>query len=490
MASDHLAGTPVSTSGPVILRTKADVVQLVSSGRVVSKRSWLIVLIALGGVFIDAYDFTSLGVGVTQLKAEFGLSPAQVGSVTAAMAIGTFIAAFFGGYYVDRIGRFKAFLFDLFFFFVSAILSAFSPNLIWLLVFRFMMGIGVGLDFPVAMSFIAEFTSLKRRGSALNAWILTWYVAATVGFLVAIPIYFTIGTADLWRWAVGFAAVPSLIVLILRFMYMEESPLWAASAGSLEHAARILRKTSGLDVRVEPATQTEQHRTRFKDVANLFTRRYRARTILASVIGMTQSMEYYALNFYLPTISLLIFGNQFVWALIGSAFFNLFGILGGTLNFLFLPRLGLRRVALAGYAGGVVALLLLGTLGHSLPVVISGACLALFVISHGFGPGGVGMTTSALSFPTAIRGIGTGFTQSMLRIGSTMGFYFFPLLLAAIGLYPTLLLLAIVPFVGGVVTLLIKWDPVRQKIDVDQEQLLIERAQPEISKQKLNIDLA
>src|SRR5581483_1237844 len=152
------------------------------------------------------------------------------------------------------------------------------------------------------------------------------------------------------------------------------------------------------------------------------------------------------------------------------AFFNLFGIVGGTLNFVFLPRWGVRRVAILGYIGGLVALVLIGGFWKALPVALAGFGIALFILSHGFGPGGAGMTTSALSFPTAIRGIGTGFTQSLLRVGSTMGFYFFPLLLAAVGLYPTLLLLAIVPFVGLLVTLVIKWDPVQQNINVDEEE--------------------
>jgi len=470
MASDHGSGSVVTDDAPVVLRSKDDVVQIVASGRAVSQRSWLIVLIALGGVFIDAYDFTSLGIGVTQLKAQFHLNPAQVGSVTAAMAIGTFVAAFFGGYYVDRVGRFKAFLLDLFFFIISALLSALSPNLIWLLIFRFFMGVGVGLDFPVALSFIAEFTALKRRGATLNTWILTWYVAATVGFLVVIPTYFIVGVDNLWRWAVGFGAVPALIVLILRFMYMDESPLWAANTGNLQEAARILRKTYGINAQVDPDYRAQKHHVALRDIAQVFAPRYRQRTILAVAISMTQSMEYYALNFYLPTISLLIFGNQFIWALIGSAFFNLFGIVGGTLNFVFLPRWGVRRVAILGYIGGIVALVLIGGFGKALPVALAGFGIALFILSHGFGPGGAGMTTSALSFPTAIRGIGTGFTQSLLRVGSTMGFYFFPLLLAAVGLYPTLLLLAIVPFVGLLVTLVIKWDPVQQNINVDEEE--------------------
>lgn len=73
---------------PVVIRSKQDVFSLVNSGTVVSPRSRMIIFIALGGTFIDAYDFTSLGIGAVQLKAQFHLSAFQLGSLTAMMAFG------------------------------------------------------------------------------------------------------------------------------------------------------------------------------------------------------------------------------------------------------------------------------------------------------------------------------------------------------------------------------------------------------------------
>jgi hypothetical protein len=90
---------------PVLIRTKQDVFDLINSGRIVSRRSWLIVLIALGGTFIDAYDFTSLGIGAVQLKTQFQLSAVQLGCLTASMAIGALVGALSGGYYVESMQR-------------------------------------------------------------------------------------------------------------------------------------------------------------------------------------------------------------------------------------------------------------------------------------------------------------------------------------------------------------------------------------------------
>jgi putative MFS transporter len=459
----------------VIIRNKYDVYELVNSGRVASPRSWAIVLIALGGTFIDAYDFTSLGIGAVQLKAQFHLSAVQLGSLTAAMAFGALFAALIGGYYVDKVGRLRMFLLDLVFFVVSAIFAALAPNLWWLLLFRFLMGVGVGLDFPVALSFVAEYTAINRKGRSVNLWQMLWYVASSFGFLVIIPVYYAGAGPDLWRWAVGIGAVPAALVLVLRYVYMDESPMWAASRGNLAEAARILRSTYGLDAEVapqaEPSAPAYGQLTSTREYAQLFTPRYRPRTVLAAVIGATQSMEYFAVGFYLPTISLLIFGKDFAYAVIGSAVFNLFGILGGGLNVANTQRLGIRRMAIVGYVGVVVALLAIGLVGRLLSPYAAAIFVALFIAAHSFGQGAAGMTMGAMSYPTAIRGVGAGFTQGMIRVGSILGFFFFPLVLAATGLERTMLLLAIVPLAGLAVTLAIRWDPTGKDIESEEGEL-------------------
>ena len=286
------------------------------------------------------------------------------------MAFGALLGALLGGYYVDKIGRLRTFLLDLFFFIVAAVFAAFAPNLIWLLAFRFLMGVGVGLDFPVALSFIAEYTATQHKGRSVNLWQMTWHIAATAGFLVIIPVYLLGAGPDLWRYAVGFGAIPASIVLVLRYMYMDESPMWAANRGDIQGAVRILRKTYGIDVVAAPdATKpllADTSAISFRDYKQIFTGRYRPRTILA---------------------------------------------------------------------------------------------------------GAVGMTMGAMSFPTAIRGIGSGFTQAVIRVGSILGFYFFPLVLAAVGLDRTLLILTIVPLIGLLFTRFTKWDPTGRDVDAEEVEL-------------------
>jgi len=455
---------------PIVLRSRRDVVDLVNKGIIGDTRPW-IVIIAVGGTFIDAYDFTSLGIGAVQLREQFNLSAAELGTVTASMAIGALFGALLGGYYVDKIGRLRMFLIDLFFFVISAIGAALAPDYYVLIFFRVLMGIGVGLDFPVALSFIAEYTATSRKARNVNLWVPTWFIATFMGFLVILPFYFAGVGLNLWRWAVGLGAVPAIVVLVLRYIYMEESPLWAAHQ-SLEEAARILRKMYQLNISVAPDAERPMALAQKYSLRNylaIFSQPYRHRTVLVSVISMLQALEYYAAAFYIPVISTSIFGSgSLLLAILASLLFNLFGVAAGLwLVFWASSRIGARSLVLIGYCGVISSLLIVGAGYGHLPIAVVVPLLGTFLFFHAFGPGGQGMTMAALSYPTSIRGAGTGWAQTMTRVGSTIGFYFFPVVREHVGLGTTLLLLSIVPILGLLTTLAVRWEPVGLDVDVE-----------------------
>lgn len=447
----------------VVIGSERDVIEFVNR-QPTSRLAWFVVLIALGGVFVDAYDFTSLGIGVVQLRRQFGLSPFGVGSVTAIMALGAFAGALCGGYYTDKLGRFKMFLLDLVFLVAAAIGAALSINIVMLLFFRFLMGVGVGLDFPVALSFIAEYCNARKKGGNVNLWQGMWYVAASCTGLIVLPFYYLGAGDSLWRIAVGFGAVPALIVLLLRYRFMDESPLWAAHNLGLHEAARVLEHTYGVNVTVTASERMEEA-AKPADFREIFSPRYRARTILASIICMTQSMQYFAVGFNLPSISTHIFGSDFLYAILGAVCFNIFGIVGGFGCAYATAALGVRRLAAIGYAIVIAALLAISLGGQHLPLGLVAVLIGLFIFGHSLGPGAQGMTMATLSFPTRIRGIGTGWGQAMVRVGSILGFYFFPLVVAAAGLQRMMLYLAVIPLLGLAAVLAIAWEPIGQAID-------------------------
>ncbi|MBO0872854.1 MAG: MFS transporter, partial [Pseudonocardia sp.] len=217
-----------------IIRTTRDVTNVINGGAVTGGHTRAITFIALGGIFIDAYDFTAISFGLGDIGTQFRLGPVAEGVVGASIMVGALLGALIGGYLVDRVGRYKVFMADMLFFVVAALVCAVAPNVEILTAARLLMGFGIGMDFPVALAFIAEFSALRGRGGKITLWQPMWYVATATGFLILVPLYFLIPVdshGTLWRWAVGFGAAPALVVMLVRQRYMEESPLWAANRG-------------------------------------------------------------------------------------------------------------------------------------------------------------------------------------------------------------------------------------------------------------------
>lgn len=458
----------------LVVRSKRDIIDFVNTHPAGTRRTKILALIALGSIFADAYDFTSLGIGIDSLQSQFGLTTFQVSAVTTIMAIGALIGAFAGGYIADRTGRFKLFIIDGVLLVVAAIGAALAPNLGTLLVFRFLLGIGVGLDMPVAFSFIAELSNTRSKGKWVNFWQSVWYIAVISAALIALPIHLAGVSDDLWRWAVGFGAVPALAVLLLRVVFTEESPMWAAHHRGLEEAAKILEKSYGIRTRVEPTAESEPRTDSSapkQALSAIFTKEFRARTILASVISGTQAIQYYAVGFYIPVIAGLMFGADVLAIILATILINLFGLVGGSIQPFVTHRMGLWKLATIGYTLVAASLLVLGLLGDSgwavLPV-LSIMLVGVLLFGHTFGPGAQGKTMAALSYPTEYRGVGTGWAETVSRAGTIIGLFIFPLLLTVFGQSLAMLLLASVPLAGLITLLFIRWEPIGQDVETTE----------------------
>lgn len=464
----------------VIIRSASDVARLINSGTARSTNAGMITFIALGGIFIDAYDFSSISFGMPDITKVYRLTPLAEGVVAASIMIGAILGALIGGYLVDRLGRYKIFMADMFFFVVAALACAVAPNAGVLSAARLLMGFGIGMDFPVALAFIAEFSALRARAGRLSLWQVMWYAATSSSFLVLVPLYFLIpassGADVLWRWAVGFGALPALAVMLVRRKYMNESASWAANQGDLPRASAILRESYGIDAVVRPATDAGAARAAVARrpglgaFRRLFGPRYRNRTLVSCVVSFCQSLQYYAVGFALPVIIGGLLNQGTLTTIVGSLLFNLiFGVTGGYVGARLADRWGSWRLSTVGFAACLVALVVLGALGHPSgtgPLLVVGLMIGVFMFFHAAGPGAQGMTMAGLSYPTSLRGVGTGFAQGVLRAGSTVSLLWFPALSDqfSTGVF---YLVAVVPAVGLLTLALIRWEPVGADADAD-----------------------
>ena len=449
----------------VVLRTKRDVITFVNNHPTGSSRGKIIALIALGSIFIDAYDFTSLAVGLDSMKAELNPTPFQVGTTTSAMAVGALLGAIFGGYLVDKLGRYKLLILDLVLFVVAALGAALSPSIEVLIFWRFLLGVGVGLDMPAALSLVAEFTRNKDKGKFVNFWQPMWYLATITSAAFVLPLVFLGMEEHMWRWAVGFGAVPALIVLVLRFLFADESPMWAAHNLGMGEAVKILRKNfPSTEFVIDEGEDEAQADTR---LGRIFERGYRVRSLVVAVVSGFQAVQYFAVGFYLPVIVGLIFGLDVVSIVVGTILLNVFGLLGGGIQPFLTHRYGGRALTLVGSAICVVALIAVGLVDVRIGSISPAMLVESFIFGHSFGPGSQGKTMATLSYPTDLRGTGTGWAEASSRVGSIIGFYVFPLVVAAVGLSYTMIILAIVPLIIFITVLVARWDPKNVDVKAD-----------------------
>lgn len=468
---DDDVAIPSPPSTPV--RSVNDVARLINTQSDKKSYARWIVFLALGGVFLDAYDLTTLSYGIDDVVKTFSLTPTLTGLVTSSIMIGTIVGNLAGGWLTDKYGRYSVFMADMLFFVVSALAAGLAPN-VWVLIgARFLMGIGVGMDLPVAMAYLAEFSKFSGKGNKaarLAAWCPMWYAASSVCFFIIFALYFLLPAQHidwLWRASLLFGAVPALLIIAVRSKFMNESPLWAANQGDLRGAVRILRESYGIQAHEDksPAIEPVAPAVSFRV---LFQKPYRERTIVAAVMNACIAFEYTAIAFFLPSILAQFLGAGVFETIAASLGLNaLFAFTGGLLGMRLAWKFPSRHVAIAGFALQFIALISLALIGHpeaTYGVVFAILLLGVWLFAEGFGPGAQLMIYPALAYPTSIRATGVGFSRSISGAGSALALFILPILQAAYGtnLFWIVSLAALIPIIF---LLVVRFEPTRHDID-------------------------
>ncbi|MEU7581450.1 MFS transporter [Streptomyces sp. NPDC041068] len=447
------------------VRGVADVVALIDGLGAITGRARVIWFLVFGGLFLDAYSNAALSAGLGPMTTQMSLSSTQISILTATAPALAIVFNPVGGWLATRVGRVPPLLVAKVFAVAGALLAAFAGDFTTVWLGRVMVGIAYGIDFAVAMALLAEYTPAKL-GGRLNLWQAVWYTATTSNLALALVFFHLDVGDDIWRWSVGSAAVVAAVLLVLQWLKLVESPAWLAGRGRLDDAVRGLDRIYGIKAQVgkpegDGRAEAVAPAIGMRQAGLLFKGEYLPRTVLSSVISLAQSMQYFAVGWYLPVISLAIFGESFEKATIGSMVFNAFGIIGGLVSAYFGRRLGLRLSSAVGFAGVFVALIAMGLTFGRIPLAVAFLLPVVFILCHSAGPGANGKSIAALSYRSDVRALGTGVTGMVGSFGSVAGLYLFPQIKDALGLGHTFLALSVVPLLGLITCLVIKWDPTK-----------------------------
>ncbi len=256
------------------------------------------------GFMFDAWDVILTGFLLPLLAEAWDLNKFQLGLFATAGLAGMAVGAFSWGTVADLVGRKRAFSITLLIFAVFSLLGALSPNYPWLIVTRFIAGLGLGGCVPVDYAMVAEFTPRKVRGRVLTALDLWWPLGATACGLVSTAML----PLQSWRAMLLVMVVPALLVFWVR-RSVPESPLYLVRKGRNTEARAIIEKLierTGADVgewtlpppEAAPPTRPMDFFRRFRDIWSYDWKV----TLVAWSLFVTVLLEYYGVLTWLPTI--------------------------------------------------------------------------------------------------------------------------------------------------------------------------------------------
>jgi putative MFS transporter len=192
---------------------------------------------------MDAMDVGLISFVLVALPQSWGITPADKSWIASAGFMGMAIGASVGGLVADRLGRRQVFAMTLLVYGVATGASALAWGVGALIALRFLVGLGLGAELPVASTLVSEFSPPAIRGRVIvwleAFWALGWTAAALIGYFVASPE--GVFGANGWRWALLVGAVPAVYAVFVR-RSLPESVRFLEAKGRFGEAEAAVRR--------------------------------------------------------------------------------------------------------------------------------------------------------------------------------------------------------------------------------------------------------
>jgi putative MFS transporter len=394
-----------------------------------TRHLWLLVfLISLGG-FFEVYDLIFTGYiapgmaksGLLQTTTETFFGFQGIAGFIAATFAGLFVGTFFLGWLPDKYGRKAVFTYSLLWYCVGSAIMAFQNSADGIVLWRFITGIGVGVEIVTIDTYVTELVPQHMRGRAMAFNQVVMFAAAPAAAILS---YWLVPTSfaglDGWRWVVLIGCSGAVIVWFIR-LAVPESPRWLARQGRVEQAERIVERLEAkaraqtgaeLPAPVPPVEETRPATTTF---AELWKPPYRSRMLMLIAFNFCQAIGYYGFANWVPT--LLIGQGITVTKSLLYSFIIAFALPAGpALSLLYADKVQRKWLIVVPALCVIVFGLLFGQVKDAALLIVLGVLISL-----------AGQTISVAYhvyqtelFPTAVRCRANGFVYSASRVGAML----------------------------------------------------------------------
>jgi putative MFS transporter len=384
-----------------------------------------IFIIIAAAFFFDSIDLGTMTFVLGSIKTEFKLSSAMAGLVASASFFGMVLGAAVAGLLADRFGRRPVFQWSMVLWGIASYLCSTAHSVDALIFYRVLLGIGMGMEFPIAQTLLSEFVPAASRGRLVALMDGFW----PLGFITAgIVSYFVLPQFG-WRTVFALLVIPAVFVLIVRRV-VPESPRWLEHRGKPAEADAVLigieakvMKANGLtslpapSMLAEPASASTQGAFR-----EIWSAAYRQRTIMVWLLWFFALLGFYGLTSWLGALM-----QQAGFAVTKSVLYTMLISLGGVPGFLcaawLVERWGRKPTCIVSLVGGGVMAFLYGQTALHADSVSLLICAGLLMQFFLFGMWAVLYTYTPELYGTGARATGSGFASAIGRVGSLIGPY-------------------------------------------------------------------
>ncbi|EAX47750.1 major facilitator superfamily MFS_1 [Thermosinus carboxydivorans Nor1] len=371
----------------------------------------LLVATGLGWMF-DAMDTGLIAFVLPALAKAWGLSPAQMGYIGSAGLVGMAVGAVLSGFAADRFGRKKVFAATLLLYSIATGLCGLAWDFASLLVFRFLVGFGLGGELPVAATLMTEYSPPAARGKFIvlleSFWGLGWLAAALIAYLF-IPYYG-------WQAAFFIGALPALYVFVIR-LAVPESVRYLLDKGRLDEAHTIvssLEAAAGVTASFVP-TAPKVRTVRQVMFAELWAPPFLRRTAMLWLLWFGIVYSYYGIFTWLPSLMTaqgFTIIKSFEYVLIMTM-----AQLPGYFSAAYLvDRIGRKATLALFLAASAAAAFGFGYANAPWALIVWGSLMSFFNL----GAWGVVYTYTPELYPTRIRAFGSGWAAAVGRFGGIL----------------------------------------------------------------------
>ncbi|RQR46221.1 MULTISPECIES: MFS transporter [unclassified Burkholderia] len=408
----------------------------------ITRHLWMLVLLISLGGFFEVYDLiftgyiapgmTKSGVLQTTTHAFFGFT--GIAGFIAATFAGLFVGTFGLGWLPDRYGRRSVFTVSLLWYSVGSVIMAFQTTPEGMIFWRFITGIGVGVEIITIDSYVTEVVPQHMRGRAMAFNQSVMFAAAPVAAILS---YWLVPTTvfgiEGWRIVVLAGAAGALLVWFIR-RGVPESPRWLAIRGKLDESDAIVRNIEAIVERQSgrslppPSQVVVQPKHRRASLAELWQQPYRSRMVILIVFNFCQAIGYYGFASWVPT--LLISQGITVTKSLLYSFIIAFALpIGPLLAMAVADRIQRKYLIVGGALIVIVSGMAFAHARTMAPLIILGVLISfagqiISVCYHAY---------QAELFPTAIRGRANGIVYSASRVGAMMSGFLIAFLLRDFG---------------------------------------------------------